>query len=316
MDYQPLGLTGLTVSRLCFGSLTMGPLQANLAVETGGRVLEAAFSMGINFVDTAESYDNYAHIRYALEHGWSDKVVVASKSYAFTAEDMQHSLEQARRELNRDYVDIFLLHEQESALTLQGHRAALEYLCAAKQQGLVKAVGISTHTVAGVRAGALSPLIDVIHPLINKPGIGIVDGTAGDMLAAIRLAHTMGKGIYGMKALAGGHLWQSVDEAFDFVLRLPELASVAVGMQSEEEVYANVERFSGRDVPIELAQQLQRQARRLHVEDWCTGCGQCVESCPGGALSVGQGRVQVDHAKCVFCGYCGRACPDFCLKVI
>lgn len=316
MDYRPLGLTDLTVSRLCFGSLTMGPLQANLAVETGGRILEAAFSMGVNFVDTAESYDNYAHIRYALDRGWSDKVIVASKSYAYTADGMRASLESARQGLNRDYVDVFLLHEQESALTLQGHREALEYLCEAKSKGLVRAVGISTHAVAGVRAAAMNPLIDVIHPLINKNGIGIIDGTAAEMVEAIKLAHTLGKGLYGMKALAGGHLWQSVDEAFGFVLAMPELTSIAVGMQSEAEVYANVERFGGRPIPAELEQKLRRRPRRLHVEAWCRGCGQCIEACPGSALSIERGRVQVDQTRCVFCGYCGKACPDFCLKVV
>lgn len=316
LEYRNLGQTGLSVSRLCFGSLTISPLQANLSIEAGGRLIEAAFAMGINFLDTAETYDNYRHIRWALERGWSQKVIIATKSYAYTAEQMQRSLEYALRELNRDYIDIFLLHEQQSGLTLKGHTAALEYLHQAKQRGWVRAIGISTHAIAGVRAGALHPLIDVIHPLFNRAGLGIIDGTAEEMLDAIRFAATLGKGIYGMKALAGGHLFQDAAAAFAYVLAVPEIAAVAVGMQNEAELEANYLHFTGNAIPADLSQTLQRQPRRLHIEDYCVGCGRCVAKCPSQALYVEGGRVHVDYSRCVFCGYCSRVCPDFCLKVI
>lgn len=316
LEYRYLGQTGLLVSRLCFGSLTMAPMQANLSVQNGGRLLEAAFAMGVNFLDTAESYDNYGHIRWALERGWSQKVHVATKSYAVTAAEMQQSLERALRELGRDYIDIFLLHEQESSLTLRGHADALEYLVRAKERGLVRAVGISTHHVAGVRAGALHPLVDVIHPLINRPGWGIVDGTVGDMLAAIKFAASLGKGLYGMKALAGGHLYHDPATALQFVLTLPELAAIAVGMQNEAELAANLLHFTGQEVPKELAVTLTRQKRNLCIAEWCIGCGNCVAACPSQALAIAAGRASVDLSRCVFCGYCSRACPNFCLKVI
>jgi predicted aldo/keto reductase-like oxidoreductase len=316
MEYRELGHTGLVVSRLCFGSLTMGPLQRNLSVETGGRLLEAAFSLGVNFVDTAESYGNYAHIGWALQRGWSERVIVTSKAYAVTAHEMEQSVQRALRELGRDYIDIFMLHEQESALTLKGHSGALEYLQRAKEQGLVRAVGVSTHAVAGVRAAALHPLVDVIHPLINRAGFGILDGGVEEMLHAISFAQQLGKGLYGMKAIAGGHLWQDVPAALQFALQISELSAIAVGMQNEAELLANLATFAGQPVPQAVSEVLRRQPRRLHVEEWCTGCGACTSACQSQALRVENGRVQVDDSRCLCCGYCGRVCPDFCLKVI
>ncbi len=62
-----LGNTGIEVSRLCFGSLTMTPFQANLTTEEGAYLIEYAYSRGINFLDTAEIYDNYHYIRRALK---------------------------------------------------------------------------------------------------------------------------------------------------------------------------------------------------------------------------------------------------------
>ncbi|MFZ5754869.1 MAG: aldo/keto reductase, partial [Bacillota bacterium] len=134
MEYQLLGHTGLKVSRLCFGSLTMGPLQANLSIKQGAALLRYAFELGVNFIDTAKLYRTYPYIKEALR-GWDAPVIIASKSYDYTWEGMQRSVEEARLAIDRDYLDIFLLHEQESELTLEGHRPALEYLWEAKAKG-------------------------------------------------------------------------------------------------------------------------------------------------------------------------------------
>ena len=114
MNYDYLGNSRIRVSKLCFGALTIGPLQAGLSISQGADVLRHALDMGVNFVDTAELYGTYPYIKQALK-GFSGSVVIASKSYAYTAEGMRQSLEKARRELDRDVIDIFLLHEQESA---------------------------------------------------------------------------------------------------------------------------------------------------------------------------------------------------------
>jgi hypothetical protein len=66
-------------------------------------------------------------------------------------------------------------------------------------------VGISSHTIQSVRDAARHPEIDVIHPLINLKGMGIIDGTADEMLHAIQEAHSAGKFVYAMKSLAGGN---------------------------------------------------------------------------------------------------------------
>lgn len=315
MQYRVLGQTGISVSRLCFGALTIGPLQANLSVTGGARVIRRALEQGVNFIDTAELYQTYPYIREAIKER-ADQVVICTKCYAYTRTGMQESVEQALAGIGRDYIDIFMLHEQESGLTIKGHWEAIEYLLAAKKKGQVRAIGLSTHHIAAVRAATEVPEIDVIHPIINVAGVGIQDGGPLEMLAAIKSAVARGKGVYGMKALGGGNLLNRKQEAFDFALSIDELASFAVGMQSIDEVDYNVKEFNRAAIPAELRQRVERQPRRLHIDDWCQGCGTCVARCGAKALRLVEGKAVVDPSRCRLCGYCGAVCPEFCIKVV
>ncbi|MGE5380409.1 MAG: aldo/keto reductase [Methylocystaceae bacterium] len=313
MEYRYLGNTGIKVSRICFGALTVGPLQAGLSPAAGGQVLAYALEKGINFVDTAQLYGTYAHIREGMKMA-GIRPVITSKSYCYTRSMAKEALEQALDELQVDWVDIFMLHEQESELTLAGHDEALCYLAEAKAAGRIRALGMSTHAIRGVRGGIAHPDIEIIHPLINIKGLGIMDGTREEMLAAIHSAYECGKGLYGMKALGGGNLINQAYEAFSWAFNQNELASVAVGMQTEQEVDLNLAWAEGRREPA-LESKLGQRKRRLHIEEWCQGCGQCVESCSQQALYLEDKIAHVWADKCLLCGYCAAACPQFGIRI-
>jgi len=315
MDYRLLGDTGLMVSRLCFGTLTMGPLQAKLPIEEGASLLCEAFDRGVNFIDTAELYNNYEYIKQGTK-GRRDKVIISTKSYAFSKETAEASLQKALKEINSDYIDIFSLHEQESAHTIRGHMEALEYLIQAKEKGYIRAIGISTHAVAAVEAALHYPEVQVLHPIINMAGLGIIDGTAQDMLQAIEKAVKQGKGIYSMKALGGGNLMHNAKECFAFVLGNQNIHSVAVGMQSKAEILNNIAVFEGREAEVEIQKQLSNRKRKLMIDYWCTGCGSCCDKCQQKAIGLMDGKAVVNSDKCVLCGYCSAYCPDFCIKII
>lgn len=314
MQYNRLGRTGITVSKMCFGALVIGPLQLNLPVAEGARVIMSALERGVNFIDTAELYGTYEHIREACK-GLDKMPVVTTKSYAYTAEAAAKSVEKARKELDRDVLDIFLMHEQESRLTLRGHREALEYYLNEREKGRIRAVGVSTHNIEVVRAICDMPEIDVVHPLVNKTGIGIGDGTIQEMLEAVKAAYDCGKGVYSMKPLGGGNLLGSYEECLSFVLDLPFLHSIAIGMQSVEEVEMNICRFEGGTVPKALKDKAALKGKHLHIDYWCEGCGRCVERCGQHALAVADGKAVADRDKCLLCGYCGSVCPQFAIKI-
>ncbi len=311
-----LGSSGLKVSELCFGTLPMSPLQANLALEEGAELLAEAFFRGIVFWDTAEFYDNYSYLKLAIKRTKA-LPVIATKTYAYSEKGAQASLENARRALDLDIIPIVLLHEQESALTLKGHQDAFNYLLKAKEKGLIQAVGISSHTVAAVKAAIDFPGIDVIHPIINFRGIGIQDGTLEEMLQAVALAERKGIGVYAMKILGGGHLIQEAPQAIDLFRSLDFIHACAIGMTSLEELEANLALIKGEKLTPQLQEYIAQKKRTIKIEDWCTGCNNCIKHCPQEALFFDQltSQARVDLNRCVLCGYCGAYCPDFCIKI-
>lgn len=193
MQKIKLGNTDIEVSRLCFGSLTMTPFQAALTVSEGAHLIEYAYDKGINFIDTAEIYDNYSYIRQALKGIKREDFVISTKSYAYTEDMARESLELALRELDTDYIDIFLLHEQESIHTIRGHFEAIEYFIKQKEKGRIKSIGISTHRIAGAEAAEQVKEVEILHPIVNKAGIGIQDGNIDEMIDMLNKVKAKGK---------------------------------------------------------------------------------------------------------------------------
>lgn len=315
MKKSVLGKSGLEVTELCFGALPMGPLQAKISAEEGADLILEALKQGVNFIDTAERYQTYPHIRKALDR-FDGEVIIATKSAATTYEEMEQSIKLALESLGRERIEIFLLHAARvTPAVFEEREGALECLKDYKKKGVLKAIGISTHVVSVVEKAAEIPELDIIFPIINKLGMGIVGGKTEDMLKVIQKAHSAGKGIYAMKALAGGHLIDDLKDAFDFVRGIPGIAAVAVGMVRPEELKVNLTLFN--DIALPESMRVEKtKSKKLHVMGFCKGCGTCLEACPNGALTLVEGKAQVNPEYCILCGYCNPACPEFALRLI
>jgi aryl-alcohol dehydrogenase-like predicted oxidoreductase len=316
MKYNTLGKSGIKVSELCFGVLPMGSLQANIPAKEGAEVILQGLNSGINFLDTAQAYKTYAHIKEALKD-YSGEVIIASKSHATEYNEIKEAVLEACREMNRDYIDIFHLHApREDKSVFQKRAGALSCLIDLKKEGVIRAVGISTHAVEVVDKASEVEEIDIIFPIINQVGLGIIGGTPEDMIEAIKKAHSTGKGLYAMKALAGGYLIKQIEESINYVREIKEIDSTAVGMINLRELMTNLKIFNNIKLKQEELEQTKVQRKRLFISRFCEGCGTCVEACPNGALSIRDGKACVDYNLCITCGYCVPHCPVFALRIV
>jgi len=266
---------GRSVTRLGLGALPMGPLQRKLTPGEGAEVVLAAVANGITFIDTATMYGTYEHIARGLR-GCSASVVIATKTHARKDRSMaKEHIEKALKELGRDRIEIMLCHCARDPFTEELWGPSLEALVSARENGTIGMIGISTHSIQSVRDAARHPEIDVIHPLINMKGMGIIDGTADGMLEAIGQAHSAGKFIYAMKSLAGGNFVPDREEALRFVFGQKKIDAAVVGMVTPFEVEWNVRFLSGLPIADELAEKTALQSKLLNIlEVVCTGCGE------------------------------------------
>ncbi|HSV30886.1 MAG TPA: aldo/keto reductase [Atribacteraceae bacterium] len=316
MKRNRLGLLDIRVSELCFGMLPMGPLQANLPQAKAIRLLRQAYDGDIIFFDTAELYQTYEFLQAAFTP--SDGVIIASKSTAVTYPDMEKSVEFALRKTGREVIDIFHLHAARATKEVFSERSgALTYLVKAREKGLIRAIGISTHAVDVVEAAALQPEIEVVFPIVNLEGIGILHGNLSGMLQAIKKVYQNGKGLYAMKVLAGGHLLGSLIDALDYVRNIREFSSLAIGMVREVELAFHLAYFGNQPIPrnvLELCQD--RRQKKLIMLPFCRHCERCLETCPAGAIARGSNGLIISPEKCLSCGYCLPACPEFNLRFV
>lgn len=311
MKKNLLGQTGLEVSQIGFGVLPIGPHQRNLSPEEGGKILSYAINRGINFIDTAQYYLTYPHIAQALK-SCKERPIICTKSLCSDYQGMKDALKEVLETLDLDCVDIFLLHEVRPGDFLS-RRGAWDYLLQAKKEGLVKAIGISTHHVDVVEELAKVPQCDVIFPLINYAGLGIRKGmnpgTVEEMENAIEKASDAGKGIFTMKTFGGGPLIKDYVKCLNYSLNVKGASSAMIGFASIKDVDDIFDYLDGK-LKEDYLPQIKEKKMRIEKGS-CEGCGACICRCGNGAIHFSRvdGLAEIDQAKCLTCGYCAPACP-------
>jgi NDP-hexose 2,3-enoyl reductase len=156
MEYTPLGRTGLTVSRLCLGTMNFGPQTTE---PDSFAIMDRALEHGINFFDTANVYGwklgegvTEQIIGRWLDQGGGrrDKVVLATKAYGrmsewpngqgLSARHLIQACEESLRRLKTDWIDLYQMHHVERTTPWDEIWQAMEILVA---QGKVRYVGSS-----------------------------------------------------------------------------------------------------------------------------------------------------------------------------
>src|SRR5947207_6029303 len=144
MVTQPFGRTGHMSSRVIFGAAALGPVTQAEADQS----LDVLLHYGINHIDVAASYGD-AELRLApwLKR-YPDQFFLATKTGQRTAQAAREELHRSLDRMGVDHIDLWQLHsladpiEWDTALSPGG---AIEAAVEARQQGLIRAIGVTGH---------------------------------------------------------------------------------------------------------------------------------------------------------------------------
>jgi len=235
MQYNPLGRTGLNVSRVGFGGGGIGQVWGATTREEAVKAVHRALDLGINYFDVAPAYgDGKAEeaLGIALE-GRSEEVIIGTKvrvpanNLADATGAVQRSMETSLRLLKRDSVDILHVHNRftENRGDVPNSLSAddvmgpvLKAYQAVQQAGKTRFIGLSAmdHHVPTLKTIMESGDWDTVlayYNLLNwtahlspPPGAALFDNGQNILLAK---KHNMG--VIGIRSHAAGALTSGVD---------------------------------------------------------------------------------------------------------
>ena len=343
MHKAVLGKTGLQVTQLGFGGIKLPQHDDDMCAEA----LNTALDLGINYVDTARSYnDSEAKIGRAISHR-RDEFHIATKSYARPASDLRRDIETSLSELRMDRVDVFQLHsvsDEDSWRQVMAKGGALEAARKAQTEGLVDHIGLSIHRDLGVMKKAVEcgefetvmvcySVLDTecvapeILPLIERSDIGcvIMKALSGGMLVSEGFE----------EGQRGGDEDPLVSACLRYVMSHPAVDTVIPGMRNADEVRQNV-RMADAFQPMTpkekeaLIRDIGARRGAFRYGQVCLQCGYCrpcpqglnipevfraqmiMDSYPDGLKATGRALYEGLDAKpdvCLECGKCVAKCP-------
>src|SRR6202789_4166651 len=200
-----LGKTGIRTSRLAMGTGTIGYSGASNQTRLGTSPLTRLLLNGYNenglrFFDSADSYGSHPYVAAALKQIPRDKATVLTKTDTRDPAGVRADIDRYRRELGGDYIDVVLIHCVTEGDWTTRYRGVMDVLSEAKQKGVIRAHGVSCHSIEALRAAAASPGADI--DLVRLTPIGShMDADPATVIAVIKQMRAQGKGIVGMKIL-------------------------------------------------------------------------------------------------------------------
>nr|MBQ6243036.1 aldo/keto reductase [Lachnospiraceae bacterium] len=263
-----LGNTGIEIEKNGFGAL---PIQ-RISKEDAAALLRRAYDGGINYFDTARAYsDSEEKLAYAFQ-GMRDKLFIATKTMATTADAMWKDLETSLRTLQTDYIDIYQFHNPAFCPKPGGTDGLYDAALKAKEQGKIRHISITNHRLAVAREAIESGLYATLqfpYSYLSGPQEeSLIDG-----------CREKGMGFIAMKALAGGLIRDGYTAAA--YMETKDIVVPIWGVQRDWELeqFLDVVR-NGAELTPERQATIDRDRAELCGE-FCRGCGYCMP-CPVG----------------------------------
>ena len=317
MEKIRLGKTNMMVTRLGFGSIPIQRVSDADAIA----VIRRCLDLGINYIDTANSYTTSEERIGKAISGRRESVIIATKSLARTREGVASHLELSLERLNTSYIDLYQFHNVSDSHTLKaildpdGPRAIAEK---AKKAGRIRHIGVTSHTMDIAQQLVKSGVFETIMFPFNF----MTDEPARELLPLVR---EQDMGFIAMKPLSGGMI-TNVALSFKYLWQFPDIVTIP-GIEKISEIEEIVHIVNG---PLRMTPAEEKEVTHLKKETGnrfcrrCEYCQPCAQEIPISAIMTADGTIKrtppevyikmldgaMDKAStCLKCGECEERCP-------
>lgn len=311
---RTLGKTDIRINEIGCGGI---PIQ-RVSQKDVNKMIDTMIDVGVNFIDSARGYTNSEELFGKALVGKREKFILATKSMARTYESMKQDIKISLQNFQTDYIDLYQLH---NVGVNENYSGALKALEEAKQQGIIKHIGITTHSLEMLEKVIEENYFETIQFPYN-----IVETQAKNLF---KKAKQKNIGVIVMKPLAGGAI-NDAHTALGFILQNPNVSVVIPGMESCEQIKENVSVLRNKNIDKHNVVNIKTSLDY----DFCRRCGYCMPctvgiNIPFSFLCEGYytrynlkewaksryDSMTVKPSQCVACKKCEEKCP-YKLKIV
>lgn len=249
-----LGKSVLKTTLLGMGTGFSGYDRSSNITRSGVAVslIRQAYEKGVRFFDCADSYGTHTYTSAALKGIPRENYTLSSKIWVSQGgipeperPDADIVIDRFRKELNTDYLDLVQIHCMTDPKWTDKHKKQMDILEELKAKNIIRAHGVSVHSLEAMEACVESPWVDVVHVRINPFGEAMDKKDPSLVIPVIEKLHKAGKGIIGMKLIGNGNFRndpEKIDSSLKYVLNLGTIDMIIVGFELPEQIDNYIER--------------------------------------------------------------------------
>jgi aryl-alcohol dehydrogenase-like predicted oxidoreductase len=258
-----LGKSGIKSTLLGMGTGFSGYDRSSNITRAGvaESLIRQAYEKGVRFFDCADSYGTHPFTAAALKGIPRENYTLSSKIWVMQGgipeperPDADIVVDRFRRELKTDYLDMVQIHCMTDPKWTDNQKRQMDILENLKSKKVIRAHGVSVHSLEAMEACVESPWVDVVHVRVNPFGEAMDNKDPALVIPVIEKLHKAGKGIIGMKLIGNGKFRndpEKIDASLKYVLGLGTVDMIIIGFELPEQI----DNYTGR---VENALKLKK----------------------------------------------------------
>jgi len=251
-----LGNSGLKSTFLGMGTGFFAGNRSSSIIRAGNAevIIRQAYDKGIRFFDCADSYGTHPYTAKALAGLARESYLISSKIWVSQGgipeperPDADKVVDRFRKELKTDYIDLVQIHCMTDGQWTSKQKKQMDILETLKAKKIIRAHGVSVHSLEAMEACVENPWVDVIHVRVNPYGEAMDKRDPELVIPVIERLHKAGKGVIGMKLIGNGEFRNDsnkIDSSLRYVMGLKTVDMIIIGFELPEQIDNYMERIA------------------------------------------------------------------------